>query len=318
MTEIAVPKPVASSASGGYPNATMRSQLLASRVAGSRYIFPNLAPRREVRWTVALGGREECAEDYLVDRERYPFHSIEVVEAGRGRVRLGGGKTHAIGAGSVFCYAPEMACRIESDPTQPLVKFFFALAGRDVAKVLREAGLPPGTVRRLSAPAEIVGIAENVIHEGQRHTARTPEICAKWVELLLLKVRDASDGRRAGKERARENFLRCRSLIETNAAHLTTLDEAARLAGIDAASMCRLFRRFQGTSPYRYLIRRKMVLAAEFLMESDGMVKEAAAQVGFADPYHFTRCFKSVHGIPPSAVRGYRLRGGSERSAPRQ
>ncbi|MBI2512148.1 MAG: helix-turn-helix transcriptional regulator [Opitutae bacterium] len=289
--------------------ARVRSQLLASRVAGSRYIFPNLAPRAGERWTVALAGREECAADYLVERERYPFHSVEVVAAGRGSVRLGGGKGHAIGPGSVFCYAPDMPCRIESDAADPLVKFFFALAGRDVARVLREAGLAPGAVRRVSAPAEIVGIAENAILEGARHTARTAEICAKWVELLLLKVRDAGDARRTGRERARENFLRCRSLIETNAAHLSSLEEAARLAGIDAASMCRLFRRFQGTSPYRYLMRRKMALAAEFLMESDGMVKEAAAQVGFADPYHFTRCFKSVHGIAPSAVRRYRPRG---------
>lgn len=306
-----MPKPrrIAAPPSSADPPARVRSQLLASRVTGSRYVFPNLAPRESERWTVALAGREECAADYLVERERYPFHSVEVVAAGQGSVRLGGGKGHAIGPGSVFCYAPTMRCRIESDPAQPLVKFFFALAGRDVARILRESGLPPGTVRRVGAPAEVVGIAENAILEGERHTAHTPEICAKWVELLLLKVRDASDGRRAGAERARENFLRCRALIEANAAHLTTLEEVARLAGIDAASLCRLFRRFYGTSPYRYLMRRKMVRAAEFLMESDGLVKEAAAHAGFADPYHFTRCFKSVHGVPPSAVRGYRPRG---------
>lgn len=54
------------------------------------------------------------------------------------------------------------------------------------------------------------------------------------------------------------------------------------------------------------LTRRKMNLAAEFLLESGGLVKEAALRVGFADPYHFSRCFKSVHGVAPSDLLRYR------------
>jgi AraC-like DNA-binding protein len=49
-----------------------------------------------------------------------------------------------------------------------------------------------------------------------------------------------------------------------------------------------------------------MILAAELLVESGGLVKEAAQRVGFADPYHFSRCFKAVHGLAPSQLRGYR------------
>ena len=39
---------------------------------------------------------------------------------------------------------------------------------------------------------------------------------------------------------------------------------------------------------------------------SGGLVKEAASRVGFADPYHFSRCFKAVHGAPPSRLSGLR------------
>jgi AraC-like DNA-binding protein len=69
------------------------------------------------------------------------------------------------------------------------------------------------------------------------------------------------------------------------------------------SSVCRLFRRFQGTSPYQYLLRRKMNLAAEFLIDQGGLVKEAALKVGFADPFHFSRCFKTVHGVAPSELQ---------------
>jgi AraC-like DNA-binding protein len=49
-----------------------------------------------------------------------------------------------------------------------------------------------------------------------------------------------------------------------------------------------------------------MTLAAEHLIEHGGLVKEAALRVGFSDPYHFSRCFKSVHGVAPRDLLRYR------------
>lgn len=292
------------------PGSVLRERLLSARVAGSRYIFPNLAPARDSAWTLALAGREECAPDYLVDRDAYPFHVIEYVAEGSGVAQLGRRAEQRIAAGSIFAYAPDMKCRIRTEPAFPLVKFFFALAGRDVAKFLVQAALSPGTIRRFAAPAEGLTIAEDIIHEGQRHTPMAPAVCLKLVELLLLKAADAAGELPSGDERARDNFLRCRALIEAQADRLTSLEEIAVAVNMDGASICRLFRRFQGTSPYRYLLRRKMALAAEYLIDSGGLVKEAAARVGFADPYHFARCFKAVHGVPPSEVRRFRTSGG--------
>ncbi len=288
------------------PSPAVRKRLLATRITGSRYIFPNLAPSPDAEWELALGGREECASDYLVSRDRYPFHVVEYVAAGSGKVRLGRGREHEIGPGSVFSYAPDMKCWMRTDPAKPLTKFFFALAGSGVAKRLSEARLPAGAVRRFVVPSEVITIAEDIIHEGQRHSTHAKAICLKLVELMLLKV--AGGTRRAGKgdERARENFLRCRALIEAHADSLCSLGDISSALEMDGASVCRLFRRFQGTSPYQYLLRRKMALAAEHLVESCTLVRIAAERVGFADPYHFARCFKKVHGVTPSEVRRYR------------
>jgi AraC-type DNA-binding domain-containing proteins len=283
----------------------LRERLLASRVTGSRYVFFNLAPQKRTRWSLALAGREECASDYLVNRERYPFHVFEYVAAGQGVVRLGDAREHKIGPGSIYAYGPEMSCYIRSSAGAPLTKFFFALAGRDAAAHLAAAKLPPGQVRRFAASAELLTTAEDVIHEGGRQGSYAGEIGLKLVEILLLKIADEVGHAAVGDDRARENFLRCRSIIEAHTAKLSSLEEISRAVGLEPESVCRLFRRFQGTSPYQYLLRRKMTLAAEFLVQSRGLVKEAAAQVGFDDPYHFARCFKAVHGVTPSQVRGF-------------
>lgn len=280
-----------------------RKDLLSPKVLGSRYFFIDLNPETKT-CSLALGGRESCAPDYLVDRSRYAYFVLEYVAEGRGEAILDGVRNE-LGPGSLFSYAPETRCVLRTEAAAPLQKFFFALQGKGTRARLKRAGMEPGTVRTLAAHAEIRSLSEDLVREGARSGPYTPEICAALFEVLLLKIADSGTWAGHGSPIARENFLRCKALVDANAERLSTLEELARLAGMDVSSICRLFRRFQGASPYQYLLRRKMNLAAEHLVDSGCLVKEAAQKVGFADPFHFARCFRAVHGVPPSAVRGF-------------
>ncbi len=72
------------------------------------------------------------------------------------------------------------------------------------------------------------------------------------------------------------------------------------------AYLCRLFRRYDHQSPYQYLLRLKMNLAAEILQRPDALVKQVAEAIGFSDPFHFSRSFKTVFGLSPDAFRRLR------------
>lgn len=282
--------------------------LLSQQVTGARYFFLNLAPPRKEPLTLVMGGREHCNPDYRIDRRGFPFHVLEYVVSGRGELRLDG-RRHALGPGVVFCYGPTMRYQAQADPGDPMLKYFLCFAGTAVASRLRRCGVPPGAARQLAAHAEITSVLEDLVREGQRSGALARRICAALFELLLLKIEDTATLAPHASEPAREAFLRCKALIDAEAETLGTLEEVARAAGVEASSVCRWFRRYQGTSPYQYLLRRKMNLAAEHLVDNGGLVKEAAQRVGFADPYHFSRAFKSVHGVPPRALLKYRNAG---------
>lgn len=279
--------------------------LLSQQVTGARYFFLNLAPRRSEPLALVMGGREHCNPDYAIMRRDFPFYVLEYVVSGRGTVKLD--KTqHALGPGMVFVYAPTTRCEIRTDSADPMVKYFLALAGSDVAKRLKRCGVPSGRARQLAAHAEVTSVLEDLVREGQRSGALARRIGAALFELLLLKIEDTATLAPHSSEPAREAFLRCKALIDTDAERLSTLEEIAAATGVEASSVCRWFRRYQGTSPYQYLLRRKMNIAAEHLVENGGLVKEAAQRVGFADPYHFSRAFKSVHGVAPRALLRYR------------
>jgi len=289
-----------------YVTPKLESQnLLSKQVSGSRYFFLNLVPGRGKKNALALGGREHCNPDYAINREVYAYHVLEYVAAGEGTAVLGR-ELHQLAPGSVFTYSPTMHCEMRTKPERPMVKYFLCFAGGSAAKLLARAALVPGQVRRLSVHGEIRNVFEDLIREGQHAGTHTREICGLLVALLLLKLASTAEETRSAGGLARENFLRCKALIDAQAERLVTLEDIAEAAGLDTSSVCRLFRRFQGTSPYQYLLRRKMNLAAEYLVETGGLVKEAALRVGFADPYHFSRCFKAVHGVPPRSMQKHR------------
>ena len=281
------------------------ASLLSQQVSGARYFFLNLAPRRTGPLALVMGGREHCNPDYAIERRSFPFHGLEYVAAGRGTVKLDG-RQQVLGPGMAFAYTPTTRCEIHTDPGDPMVKYFLTFAWVDVPRRLKRCGVPPGRVRQLAAHGEVASVLEDLVREGQRSGALARRICATLAELLLLKIEDTSSLAPHASEPAREAFLRCKALIDAQAERLATLEEIARAANVEASSVCRWFRRYQGTSPYQYLLRRKMNIAAEHLIEKGGLVKEAAQRVGFADPYHFSRAFKAVHGVAPRALLRYR------------
>ncbi|HWA09829.1 MAG TPA: AraC family transcriptional regulator [Opitutaceae bacterium] len=287
-------------------------RLLSRQVTGARYFFLNLAPRPAAPLALVMGGLEHCNPDYVIARRDFPFFALEYVVSGEGSVALNH-RRHPLRPGAVFAYAPTMPCEIHTDPENRLVKYFLTFAGTDGIRRLRQCGVAPGSVRLLAARAELVDVLEDLLREGRRSGDLAGRICETLFDLLLLKIKDASTLISTTAEPALEAFLRCKALVDAEAERLGTLEEIARAAGVQASSVCRWFRRYQGTSPYQYLLRRKMNLAAEHLVQAGGLVKEVAARVGFSDPYHFSRCFKSVHGVAPRDLLRYQQKNGVER-----
>lgn len=279
-------------------------QLLSQQVSDGRYFFLDLRPLPRKELGVSLGGRERCSPDYLLRRDRYPYHVLEIVADGEGWAEFDGCR-HELRPGVIFGFGPETRCVVRTDARRPLVKYFFALAGTVARRRLTRAGLGPGQTRMVMPVAEIGEVAEELIREGQQEDAAAREICGHLFEVMLLKIERVARRPSPAHEPARDRFLRCKALIDQEAEKLNSLREVARQAGIEQSSICRLFRRYHGTSPYQYLLRRKMNLAAEHLMTRGGLVKQAAERVGFEDAFHFSRVFKATHGVSPREVRRF-------------
>lgn len=254
-----------------------------------------------MRIAVASGGFERCAPGYVVERGHFPFFTVEMIVRGRGEARLGA-RVWDLGPGSVFCYGPRMPHRIAS-AGGPMEKWFLACAPEGATRVFSEYGLRPGVHGRVAPGGLIAALWGELVDAALGDRAGRAELCGAVAEVLVSRIGRDMVAAGGPPDAAQATFMRCRAVIEARFEELETLGAAAAACHVDPAYLCRLFRRFGGESPYRFLQHLRMNRAAEWLAGTGLPVKAVAGKLRLEDPFHFSRLFRRVMGVSPSEFR---------------
>lgn len=69
------------------------------------------------------------------------------------------------------------------------------------------------------------------------------------------------------------------------------------------STLRKIFKKITGYAPAKYFDQIKVTRAKSRLLSSRDPIKEIAADLGFDDPYHFSRRFKTLVGVSPENFR---------------
>jgi AraC-like DNA-binding protein len=123
-------------------------------------------------------------------------------------------------------------------------------------------------------------------------------------EILLRLLRtDAAATLRAsvGSPADAQRVLQVMQFIRENYADKLRVEELARRVAMSPSHFAHRFQAVARISPMRYLRQVRLEMARERLLRG-ARVSEAAVEVGFESPAHFTREFKRRFGVRPSTV----------------
>ncbi len=209
------------------------------------------------------------------------------------------GKQYPLRPGAIYCYGPRTKHIIETDPDSPMLKHFVDFTGSALVALLKTTSFLNGRALYASRPFRIRSIFENLITTGNTESRNRDALCCLLLRQLVLYADDFTMDSAEAFSPAWQTYLRCRQHIERHYLEIFTIHEAASKCFIDQAYLSRLFKRFTDETPLQLLTRLKMSRAADLLSNRNLLVKQVAEELGFADPYHFSRVFKRVYGIPP-------------------
>lgn len=273
--------------------------LISDHVVKGKYFFLGLLSQENRPIVLHYGGRERCDPDYLVERDGFPYQTIEFVLQGKGHLTLGQ-ESYSLLPGMAYTYGPNDCHRITTDHDTPLAKYFVCFTGDAAPELIRESGLTPRAPVMMAQSRWISSLFDQLIDCGNSRLPDTTEICDMLLRLIFKRIWHDRIPEADYSSSSFQTYMNCRKRIEHDFLTIESASEVAEHEHLDPAYLSRLFKRYAHESPYQLLLRLKMDYAAAILINEHKSVKATAVEVGFHDPYHFSRVFKSKHGLSPS------------------
>lgn len=91
------------------------------------------------------------------------------------------------------------------------------------------------------------------------------------------------------------------AMIESQLGDPLGLDELARRAGVGRTRFAESFTRHFGCSPHRFILRRRIERAKQWLCQGGRSMTAIAYELGFSSPSHFSAVFKANTRLSPQA-----------------
>ena len=278
--------------------------------------------------TLASGAWIHAAGSFVLEKGVYPLREHEqwvwlAVEAGDVLLRW---DQHDLALKAGFtCFLPggNRPCQIETAGHARCL--WIALEGPLSPLVVRKMGaLLHMPLRQGALPSQLY-LANQIIQVIVRHTGSSDAtyqlqhllygmIASHWGQpvamgaMLSHEIAKVVDTLRANQYR--DNF---------------SLAEMAAISRMPMETFRKRFVAEVGMPPLSYVLHCKMERAKELLRDQNYSVRQAGIEVGMQDPYHFSKQFKNIVGISPSAfmkqasvpnatIRGIAPKEGASRS----
>jgi AraC-like DNA-binding protein len=177
----------------------------------------------------------------------------------------------------------------------------------ELAEALRTLRGRPGPLPFLGDPVSTTARLSRAL-DGAFGLPLEPLAADSLVVDLAAGLLDAERGDPAPRARQRVDagaVERARRFLDAEKTRVVRSAELESVTGLTRYDLARQFRTTFGTSPYRYLLMRRLDLARELIHERRALV-DVAGEAGFADQAHFTRTFKSAFGLTPARYRALR------------
>jgi AraC family transcriptional regulator, exoenzyme S synthesis regulatory protein ExsA len=98
-----------------------------------------------------------------------------------------------------------------------------------------------------------------------------------------------------------------RKAVETNVTNNISLEDLAFLCNISLSTFKRRFEKIYGMPPNKWMVRKRMEIAKEFLLHDRQKPSEVYHQVGYANHSSFSQSFKQIFGATPKAFQDQQL-----------
>jgi AraC-like DNA-binding protein len=268
-------------------------------------------PRRQV--TAALGapvtrrlvvtdaGYSPAPAGFSAERADGSRQTLVAVCAGGSGWADVGGTRHRIGAGAALVVPAATPHAYGGSPSSPWTVWWCHLRGSDVPELVEALGGPVVPIRQLDRAVALADeIVARLARDDDGGPARLVGVSGAAWKLMTQLIADRSA---AGPDAVDDPLERAMAYLASRLDGSVRVPELAALVGVSPSHLTTLFRRATGGGVHAYQTTLRMERARLLLTTTQASVSEIARDVGYGDPFHFSRQFRQAHAMSPTDYR---------------
>ena len=231
----------------------------------------------------------------------HSYYSLHYVVSGKGEYTVKD-KTYKLEKNHMFLIKPDVVIKHQAECEDPWVYSWISFEGDKVEELFNLCGLGDD-VFTVYCP-ELYGVFDEF-----RHIPVDKELSAIFLNAKLYAVIDrlmVVNNVQKYENPVSQYCIKAADYIQANYQSHITIDGIAKNLGIDRRYFSRIFTKYIGVSPQKYLVDYRLEKAKYLLMTGEYSVSEVAVSVGYDDIFAFSKIFKKKYGISPSKCNAAR------------
>lgn len=243
-----------------------------------------------------------------------PHYLIHYILSGRGKFAIGG-EEYPLDAGCGFLITPDELAFYQADEKDPWTYVWVGFSGTLAAEYVSNIGLSVRQpVFRSDASEELYRIVKDMMDHNTfdlSHDLRRNGQLGVFLSVIAEGSRVEKEG-----ENGKANIYvrKAVSFIQSNYCNPIKVTDVADYVCINRSYLYTLFQNSMGMSPQRFLTTFRITKAAELLQTTALPIESIALSCGYQDPLVFTKAFRQMKQMSPSAFRKEMQKGESRRN----
>lgn len=259
-------------------------------------------------YVTGLGYEEH--QDHIIRRGGFPNYHLAICDNGTGRLLIDG-KEYIIDKGMAFFFYPNIPHEYYT-VKEPWSIRWIIFDGFGVDALLSAVNLGQYDVFTINNPEEINycynRLYKTLSAKKSNNMLEASGIFYNFLTNISYHIQTDNTG---NITKIDEKLNRVIDYIKGNFEKDISLEDMAVLAEVSPSYLCRIFKKVYGITPITYVIRYRINIAKEWIINSpDKSIKNIAFESGFTDCSYFGATFREYEGCSPNQLRMLYKRNG--------
>lgn len=238
-----------------------------------------------------------------------PHYLIHYILSGKGRFVIGG-KEYPLEEGYGFLITPDELAFYQSDEEEPWTYVWVGFGGMQAAEYIGSMGLSiRQPVFKSERSEELYRIVKDMMEHNTFGMSNDLRRNGQLGIFLSIIAESAAVSEKTETDGANLYVEKAIAFIQSNYCNPIKVTDVADYVCINRSYLYTLFQRWVGISPQQFLTTFRITKATELLQLTSLPVESIAFSCGYSDPMVFTKAFRQMKKMSPTAYRKEALKG---------